>query len=323
MIDAICELIKNRNNFVLVGHSNPDGDSIGSCYGLALALAKIGKTPVVLLDGPVAPKYEIIPGKDYLYNGKTENLEIDVLICLDCADPARLGQNKALLERAVTTVCIDHHETNQGFADYNIIDPNASSTSEMVFGLIERLTSLDADIASAIYAGIVCDTGGFRYSASAKSTLEIAGRLMETGIPFTKIYNEVFHEHSYAGAKILAQALTVSQQTMNGRITYAHITREMMKATGAKTIDLDGIVEYLMSTRGTDVAVLLNERVGAEIDEIKVSFRSNGLHVGRIAQSLGGGGHRMAAGCSLTGKIEALLPEVVSLVERELETYGE
>jgi len=318
MIDEICRLIHERQNFVITGHSNPDGDSIGSCFAMALALTKLGKTAKVVLEN-YAKKYEIIPGREHLNSGKLENLDVDVLICMDCADIERLGDFKVLFARAKTTVCIDHHETNIGFADYNFILPEASSTAEMVFVLIEKLTFIDFEIASAIYAGIVSDTGGFRYHASAKSTLEIAGRLMEIGIDFTEIYSELLHKHSFAGMKILSRALDVAQQTPDGRIIYTYVTRKMMKETGAKSIDLDGIVEYLMTTRGADVAVFMYERNPTQtVNEVKASFRSRGVHVGRVAHCLGGGGHRLAAGCTLQGDIGELLPMVVAMIESEL-----
>ena len=346
-MEQIVKLLKSRDKFVIAGHTGPDGDTIGSCLGLAMALAKMGKETIVVLE-PTAPKYHIIPGREYLYHGALEALSVDVFIALDCADTERLGAARVLFNRARTTVCIDHHETNEGFAEYNLIDPAASSTAEMVFGVIEALIDVDADIAAAIYSGMVGDTGGFRYASTSRSTMEIAARLMETGIPFTDIYSEMLHRHSFEAAKAFGLALGAACQAMDGRIVYTFMTREMLVSTGADSSDMDSVVEYLMNTRGADVALFLyerhlNVRDGTSSDDneanhpenghkdrgvapvseqrkIKVSMRSKGVHVGRVAASLGGGGHRMAAGCTMVGTMDGILKQVLEILERELET---
>ncbi|MCL1861942.1 MAG: DHH family phosphoesterase, partial [Defluviitaleaceae bacterium] len=205
ILDEILQIIREGNDFIVAGHVGPDGDSIGSCFALALALHKMGKNVQVLLE-PYARKFKVIPGKEFLFSGEKESLQPEIFVALDCADSARLGEpNKAVFERAKTTICIDHHNTNIGFADYNYIDPEASSASEMVFEVIEQLTTSTHDIAAAIYAGIVSDTGGFRYNATAKSTMETSARLMEQ-ISFTDIYNELMHKHRFAAGKALGLA---------------------------------------------------------------------------------------------------------------------
>lgn len=352
----IVELLKTHDRFVIAGHIGPDEDTIGSCFGLAMALGKLGKKAVVMLEpGALRPKHKIIPGWEYLYRD-TEPLAMDVFIALDCADAERLGPARAFLKKAKLTICIDHHETNNGFADYNLIDPNASSTAEMVFGVIEALTDIDINIATAIYAGIVADTGGFKYMSTSRPTMEIAARLMDTGIPFTEIYSEVMDSHSFVGIKAFGLALDASKLAMDGRIIYSCMTREMIANSGAESSDMDGVVEYLMNTRGTEVALFLYERHqngtaansakscdeapceyeghdiicsaggdAADANEpiaqrkIKVSMRSRKLHIGKIAAALGGGGHRLAAGCTMVGTMDDVLQNVLGMLERELE----
>jgi len=325
----IAKLLRQGDRFVLAGHIGPDGDTIGSCFGLAMALGKLGKKAVVVLES-YADKYKIIPGKEYLYRF-TAPLEMDIFIALDCADKDRLsGPARAFFDKAKTTICIDHHETNEGFADYNFIEAEASSTAEMVYTVIDALTEIDADIATAIYSGIVSDTGGFRYMSTSKSTMDVAARLMETGIPFTKIYNELMHKHTFAAAKALGLALENCKAIMDGRIVYTYITREMLTSVGAESSDMDSVVEYLMSTRGAEVALFLYERhhnakaTDTTVEstpkdgqgKIKVSMRSSGLHVGRVAASLGGGGHRLAAGCTIVGTMEDVLCQMLEVIEQ-------
>jgi len=331
-VEQIVKLLRQGDKFVIAGHIGPDGDTIGSCFGLAMALDKLGKKAVVMLESyPV--KYNIIPGRQYLYCG-TKPLEMDVFIALDCADKERLGASRAFFDKAKTTICIDHHETNNGFADYNYIEPETSSTAEMVYRVIDALTDVDADIATAIYSGIVGDTGGFRYSSTSKATMEIAARLMETGIPFPEIYSEVLHKHSFEAAKAFGVALENTEAILDGRLVYTYITKEMLAKVGADSSDMDSVVEYLMNTRGAEVALFLYERhtkkdtnteptnnntaTDDSTGKIKVSMRSRGIHVGRIAAMFGGGGHRMAAGCTVVGTMDDVKQRVLNAIEQEL-----
>ena len=321
-MEQIVKLLKQHNSFIIAGHIGPDGDTIGSCYALARALDKLGKKAGVLLES-YAAKYNIIPGREYLVRGK-EPLQADVFIALDCADPERLGTARAFFDAANITICIDHHETNEGFADHNLIIPTASATAEIVFGIVDALVEIDSDIAVAIYSGIVGDTGGFRYSSTSRYTMELAARLMDMGIPFTDIYGELMHGHSFEAAKAFGLALGHSKTAFGGRVIYTHITKEMLKSTGADSSDMDSVAEYLMSTRGAEVAIFMYEKhpckedTRGELKKIKVSMRSHGIHVGRIAASLGGGGHRMAAGCTIVGTMDGVLNKVLALVEQDI-----
>ena len=315
----IIELFRERESFVLAGHNGPDGDAIGSCFGLALALEKMGKKVHVALE-PYPQKYNVIPGRHFMYPRLTEDFPVEVFVALDCADLERLGSAKSLFDRAEITVCIDHHETNKGFAQLNYIEPTASSTSEMVFRIIEFLTKPTADIASAIYAGMVSDTGGFRYVVTRKSTMEIAARLMDMGIPFTEIYNELMYKHRFVAGKAMGITMMNAAQSVDGRIVYSYMTRDMLADVGADPSDLDGVVEYLRDTRGALAAVLVYER-HAE-NEVKVSLRSKGPHMGRVATALGGGGHPLAAGATVVGcSIEETMARTMDLIEQEIMVY--
>ncbi|MCL2839660.1 MAG: tRNA pseudouridine(55) synthase TruB [Defluviitaleaceae bacterium] len=317
-MQEILKLFRERESFVIAGHSGPDGDSIGSCFGLALALEKMGKKVHVMLE-PYAQKYNVIPGRHFLYPRLKEDFPIEVFVALDCADYERLGVYRPLFDRAEFTVCIDHHETNEGFAQFSYIESTASSTSEMVFRIIEQLTEPTADIASAIYAGIVSDTGGFRYGATHKSTMEIAARLMDMGIPFTEIYNELMHRHRFSAGKAMGVVLMNAMQSHDGRIVYSYITRDMLADINADPSDLDGVVEYLMSTRGALSAVLIYER--HRENEVKVSLRSKGPNVGRVAKVLGGGGHALAAGATTKGNVAEIMSKTIPLIMKEIMTY--
>jgi phosphoesterase RecJ-like protein len=283
--------------------------------GLALALAKMGKEPIVVLEA-FPEKFNIIPGGHFVWKKNVKELDVEVFVAMDCADAARLGKAKPLLEKIPVTVCIDHHETNTGFAKYNLIEADASSTCEIVYNLIADLVEIDADIASAIYAGVVTDTGGFRYSATGKSTLLRSAHMMEMGIPFTEIYSELMSKQSFIAAKALGVVIEKMQLAMDGRIVYAAVTREDLATVGAKPSDLDRTAEFLMCTRGAEVALFVYEKDTPP--DVKISLRSQKLHIGRFAANWGGGGHQLAAGGTVQTPVAELLPLLLEALEKEL-----
>jgi phosphoesterase RecJ-like protein len=310
----ITDILRNHQRFIIAGHTSPDGDAIGSCLGLALALVKMGKDPFVVLE-KYPERFNIIPGGQFLWKGSIKTLDADVFIALDCADAARLGQAVALFNKIPVTVCIDHHETNEGFAKYNMINADASSTSEMVYDLITPLVEIDTDIASAIYAGMVTDTGGFCYNATSKSTLEYCAKMIETGIPFTEIYSELMNRHSFIAAKALGVVIANAQQAADGRIVYSHASRENLATVGATPGDLDRTAEYLMNTNGAEIALFVYEK---DPPNVKISLRSSKVHVGKFALRWGGGGHQLAAGATVKASLPEILPLLLEELEKEL-----
>ena len=314
----IRKTLLNNNKFLLAGHVNPDGDTLGSCFALGMALKQMGKKVTVILD-PYSSSLDIVPGKELLACESYKHDAETVCIALDCASPERLGKTKKLFDESIYTICIDHHESNEGWAKYNLIEPSASSTAEMVYRIIEPITDINSDIATAIYAGMVTDTGGFRYNATAKSTMEIAAKLMEIGVPFTEVYSQLMHMHKFLEGKALGTALYNSALMEDGKIVYAFVTAEMLKEFGAKSQNLEGTIEYLMGTRDALIAVLVYER--STVSEVKVSLRSKGPNVGNIAAKLGGGGHKLAAGATSYKSVKETLDFALECAVQELKEW--
>ena len=313
----IIDIFAQHDSFVVSGHTNPDGDCIGSCFALALTLSKMGKRVGVLLE-PYPSKFNVIPGSHLLITSMPA--DVDVFVAVDSASRSRLGTFESAFEAAKHTVCIDHHETNVGFADVNFIEPEASSTSEMVYSIVKELVAIDTDIASAIYAGIVSDTGGFRLSLTGRSTMEVVAVLMGVGIPFTILYNELMHMHRFEAGKALGVALQNSEQHMGGRVVLTYVSLEMMAAIKANSSDLEGVVGYLMNTRDAEVAAIIYERDGD--DKVKIGLRSNGANIGKVAMALGGGGHKMAAAADFDGSIEEAKAITLELIKKELTEHA-
>ena len=345
-LNEIRALIQGSSNFYIAGHTNPDGDSIGACFGLGLALEKIGKNVRVLLE-PFHHKYDGIPGRHLVHTAQGFEMHQEmisqgtvcgqqekhntgqkkdpflqwpeaVLICVDCADIGRLtGYSKVLAEKLPCTISIDHHYSNTYFASYNFVDGQASSTCEIIYRILDGFVELDQNIAAALYAGMVGDTGGFRHDSTSQDTLKAAGNLMALGIPFTDIYTELLLRRSYTEVKLLARVLDACRRNTEGSVIYACVTRQMMigleDAPDANPQDLEGMVEYLLNIRGAKVALLVYDccRDG----DIKISLRSRKINVGAIAQQLGGGGHQLAAGATVKGDIFEICDKVLSLIK--------
>ncbi len=295
--DNIIAELKRAENIVIAAHVNPDADAIGSSLGLAMALGKLGKRPRVVLEA-YNSKYDVIPGKEFIYNGSLD-IPMDVFVCLDCSSLARLGEAAELFLKAPVTLCVDHHLSSDKFANYNFVDSTASSTCELMYEIIKELTPPDADIASAIYAGLVTDTGGFRHGCTKQSTMIIAGQLISLGIPFTNIYNELMYRHSEAEAGIFCKAL--SNMKVEYPVAFSSVSKAEMDAYGATSQDLDGIAEYLLNIRGVALSVFFYEK---HVGEVKASFRSKEVNVSEIAGQFGGGGHKNASGCTIFDSLD-------------------
>ena len=316
-IDKIATTLIASKNVVIAGHVQPDGDAIGSSFALALALKKIGKHPVVLMEA-WSDKYDFIEGKEFIYQGSLEDLEVDVFVSLDTATSERLGKAEEVWKRASISICIDHHVGSDVFCDLNYVNPNASSTSELLFDVFKNLVLLDTKIATALYAGMVYDTGGFCHNSTTTETLQKASILLGFGINFNEIYKEFFYLHSYEEAKIFGIALSKLEVLKDSPIAFTFITDDEMKYINAKSQDTDGIVSYLVNTRGVEVGIFAYPRLGKDT---KISLRSKNINIGEIATAFGGGGHKLAAGYSTNKDIDSALSEIIERIKLELKDY--
>ncbi len=185
----------------IAGHSNPDSDSVGSCFALALAMRGIGVEPVILLD-KFSDKYSFLKGNAYVFNGIKYDMAPDVMVCLDCATKERLGAAETIFNNARETYNIDHHISNDLYASVNIVEPLSSSTCEVVYGFIKNMgVKITKDIAAALYTGIIGDTGSFKHSCVTPETHLITGELLRAGINFSDIQRRTLYEHSFTEAR--------------------------------------------------------------------------------------------------------------------------
>lgn len=304
----------------IAGHVRPDGDCVGSCLAAYNYIrTQFPQIQAVVYLEPIPNLFKFMAGADEIRNDCSEDVRYDLFLALDCGDLGRLGAAAKYFESAKKTVCIDHHVSNQSFADENYIFPDASSTSELIFDLIDT-DKITKEIAECIYTGIVHDTGVFQYSCTSAHTMEIAGILMEKGIDFPKIVDKTFFEKTYEQNRILGCALLKSQLHLGGTCISTVITRKEMEEYGVLPKHLEGIVSQLRSTKGVETAIFLYEN---EDGAYKVSMRSASVvDVAEIAVKFGGGGHARAAGITMSGEPEEIMAKLLAEVEAKTPTSG-
>ena len=314
---SLDEILQNAHSVGIAGHVKPDGDAYGSCMGLYLFLKEYYPQieARVFLEDSYSDSFRFIRCSDEIVHDYPAMAPCDVFFSLYSADEDRLGQAVDYFRSAALQVVIDHHVSNSGFGMINEIQPDASSTSEIITLMIgkERLTNV---IAQPLYMGIVHDTGIFQYSCTSSRTMMVGGWLMDTGIAFSRICDDTFFRKTYNQNQVLGHALTQSMLMLDGRVIAAAIHRKDMEFYQVQPKDLDGIVQQLRVTQGVEVAVFLYESADSQY---KVSMRSNGkVDVSQIAVFFRGGGHKMAAGCTISGSAQDVINQIVLQIAQQL-----
>lgn len=314
-MEQLKEMIADAKVVGISGHVRPDADCIGSC--LALYNYLLDNYPDLQVDVRLEtpdPKFLFLKNSNEIKDAKEEK-QYDLYFCLDCGSEDRLGDNAKYFLSAKKKICFDHHISNTGFADYNIVEPEISSTCELLFAYLDD-EKISKEVAEALYTGIIGDTGAFRHSCTSKATLQVAGALIDHGIDFSKIVNDTYFGKTYLQNQILGRALLESVTLLDGKIIYTVVNKQEKEFYGVSGNDLDGIVDQLIMTKGVECAIFIHE--SGELT-YKVSMRSKGLvNVSQIAQSLGGGGHVRAAGCTLMGNEYDVINNVVKKVAAQL-----
>jgi phosphoesterase RecJ-like protein len=323
---ALHEVIEQFDHFLLTSHIFPEGDSLGSEVALALHLRDRGKSVYVLNPTPPRQCYrfllESFPIHHLGENGRSAYPDqTEVLIALDVGQWEYMGALGAILREADhCRVAIDHHHPSPDFAEIELIDPEASSTGEMVYQFLRwSAARISPEIANALYASVMFDTGGLRLPQTKNRTVLIAADLLRQGAHHATVMRSIFQSETFERVDLYRRALELLQQEQDGRIAWISIPDKIFAETGTTVQDADGILDNLLSIQEIDVCVLFREVAGSGI---RVTFRSKGRHdVGTLASRLGGGGRPTAAGLYLSGHMreaeELILPMIRELYEAE------
>ncbi|KPJ76995.1 MAG: hypothetical protein AMJ54_09500 [Deltaproteobacteria bacterium SG8_13] len=323
MIDQIAHQLKASNRLLLTSHTNPDGDAVSSMLALGLALKKIDKDIVWLNESPIPAVYRFLPSVDRISQTADTHQPFDVAVVMDCGDTERIGCAAAVIEMAPTVVNIDHHATNTGFGNLRYVDPTACATAELVYRLLGEMgISLDQDIATAIYTGILTDTGSFRFSNTNSAAFAICTEMTALGVDPYDIAQHVYGPYPLERIKLLNLALDSIEISANRKLSIMTVTQAMLNQTGTQQEDVDGLIHYARRIQNVKVAALIqelrngNEPAGSQ-GQFHVSLRSDGaVDVAAIATGYGGGGHRTAAGFGMKASLAEVKYEIAALAEK-------
>jgi phosphoesterase RecJ-like protein len=317
---AFHDFVARHQRFLLTTHINPDGDGLGSELALALWLRARGKQVRILNDSPVPAAFTFLTRHhpvELFEPALAERCfdEADALVVLDTGNRQRTGRLAPLFDRHLIPVAVvDHHVTHtQGFGQVNVIEPEASSTGEILYDLIrEAGTELDPDVAEALYVALMTDTGSFRYSNTDSPAHRMAADLLTHGLDPQRLHAQVHSHASAARLRFFGEVLSALELLEDGRVVVLVATPEQFQRHGLVGADTDGLVDLPRTIAGVEAVVLFSE---VEPGKVKVSMRSTGrITVDQVASRLGGGGHPHAAGVLLRGRIaevrERILPEL-------------
>lgn len=312
----IAEVLTDVKTVGIGGHVRPDGDCVGSCMGLYLYLRTyFPELEVSIYLEQPQPVFHYIEHIDDVKTALEPGKIFDLFITCDVSARDRLAVAGEAFDHAKKTVCIDHHISNPEFADVNHVEGHISSCCEVLYGLLDK-EKINLPIATAIYTGMIHDTGVFQYSATTADTMRIAGELMKTGIPFNKIIDESFYQKTYLQNQVMGRVLAESILTQDGSCIIGYMKRKDMEFYGVEGKDMDGIVSQLRLTKGVEVAIFIYE---LETQLFKVSLRSNGrVDVSKVAIYFGGGGHTRAAGCDLQGSMYDVINNLTEQIFKQL-----
>lgn len=299
---------------LLLTHVAPDGDAIGSLLGLGLALREAGKTVSMACADPVPDLFEFLPAAGEITRAFSG--EFDLIVALDAADPGRLGALGEALPRR-PDLLFDHHLTNPGYADCNLIDVSAASTAELI---VEHLPALGLPLtrpaAECLLAGIITDTLGFRTSNTTAKTLALTQQLMAAGAALPEVYDKAFYKRSFAAVRLWAEGLACIQ--LEDRLVWTELTLEARRAARYYGLGDADLINVLSSVREADIAVIFVERNDGKV---KISWRAApGFNVAALAAAFGGGGHAPAAGAEVAGTLDEVKTRVLKATRELLAT---
>ncbi len=318
-IQRISELIHRGKRFLVTTHRNPEGDALGSALALANAFKEGGKEVVVYNLDPVPYMLQFLPMSDQVVHQIPKDKKYDAVFVVDCGDLKLVGEEFEKFRPGQMLVNIDHHRTNPGYGEINVVVPKASASGEVVYHILEAaFLKITSDVAVCIYTAIYTDTGAFHYSNTSPEALEITARMVREGAEPARIAEELYDSHPKGRLDLLGLVLQTLEVRDSGEVASIFVTQKMFQKTGTSNEHVEGFVGYPRSIKGVEIAFSLRE---VEKEKWRVSLRSKGKYdVSKIAIQLGGGGHHNAAGGDVQGTLEEAKKKVYIVVDPLIES---
>jgi phosphoesterase RecJ-like protein len=323
-MNKIITHLKASETVLLTTHESPDGDALGSLLAMGLALQRIGKTVVLFNQSPIPAVYRFLPGVEQVIDTVDDVTRFDTAVVLDCGDIGRIGPTAGRIGRIPMVINIDHHITNTGFGGCRLIDVEACSSSEIVYEVLKGLgVDIDRRMATAIYTGILTDTGSFRFANTNSRAFAICAEMATLGVDPYYVAKHVYGTYSLGRIKLLNMALDSIEISNNGKLSLMTLTRKMFEDTDTQPEDVDGIINYAKRIEDVKVAAMIVEHTNGEKApetgvprRYHVSLRSDGsVDVAAIASAHGGGGHPNAAGFGIRSTLAELRGKIHHLAD--------
>lgn len=295
-INEIVDAIKNSSSVLICGHIRPDGDCISSALAVRHFCRALGKRADAVCDAEKSPSFAFMPEYDDFCDPACDNY--DLFIAVDCATEKRLGLYRKYLEETAHSINIDHHPTNGKFCKINYIDPTAASTCSILYELFSDIDAIDKTLAQMLYVGISTDTGHFMHANTDSKVFRSAAKLCEYGIDVGELNHSIYCNKSVARIKLTARALGGLRMYADGKIALLSVTLDDLSECGCKSEDTEGLIDNATSIGGVEIAITMCEQDGGLF---RVSFRSSHADVAAVAEKFGGGGHKLASGCIVSG----------------------
>ena len=317
----ILESLKASKNVLLLTHVRPDGDAIGSLLAMGRGLALMGKSVCLYNESPIPAIFRFLPGIEEIVSEPGPLAHYDTAVALDCSDISRMGVIAEELGQIPVLINLDHHPTNTGFGNHQMVDPGASSAGEIVYRVLMDLgVEIDRSIAYAIYTAIFTDTGSFLFQNATSEAFRICGSMVDKGVDSYAVAQNLFATYSLGRLKLLNRVLDTIEISGNGKLSVMYLTQEMLRETETSVDDINGLVNYAKHIEDVQVAVLIQESRyvdGAPPGEhYHVSLRATGdVDVGQIALGYGGGGHPGAAAFTARICLKDIKREVLQISE--------
>lgn len=307
----LCAFLRERDNYLMLTHASPDGDTLGSAYALKLGLEKLGKKVQVICYDEIPKKY------DYFIFDHDSTFVPETVVAVDVADIKLLGAIHPQFEGRID-LNIDHHVSNTRYAKRLYLDDSAAACAECVFEILDELgIEFDRDIANAIYTGISTDTGCFRYSNVTAKTHEIGAKLCAIGVDAADINRKMFETKSKSRMMLEMMVLSEAEFHFDDRCMLLTATSEVQQKTGCTASDLEGVASMSRSVEGVLAGVSIKQ---TDKNTYKISLRTYPpLDASEICKKLGGGGHKAAAGCTANGRLDEVKKQILKAVKEALE----
>lgn len=313
------DIIKSSKNILIISHINPDGDTLGSMLGLANAIKdNFKKKCDTLLISNLPKTYEFLPLSNALkhIDSIDKSREYDLVINVDVAAIDRICDGIQLFNKGKFTVNIDHHKTNIGYADLNIIEADASSTGEILYGIMKNLNwKISLDTAKCLYTAILTDTGSFRFNNTTARAMQFASELIEIGVQPPEIYKYCYESNPKSLVLLQAYCIEKAVFSPDNKIVYTTVYKKDIEKFNAGEDCTEGLTEKLRAITTTEVAFVVKQS-GHNIS--KVSMRSKGIDVAAVCETFGGGGHTLAAGCVVKASVEDTIRKILDELSKKM-----